>query len=153
MSKRAVIISAVFLVLLLGGGYLGSKWHSGTQPAFRGRAIPVKGVEDKYVDDWVAAFEKALSDEEVLKKILAESNYASLLEVPDGEALSRLKESIRVRKKNSNKTIEIGINGQRKDDEILKDIGMTVYKIAEEEVRFSTPSFQDYIDPALKAGQ
>ena len=150
MTKRAVLIVAVLGLLVLGGGYFGWKLYSGGQPAFRGRAIPVKGLPEELVESWEESFTKALDDEKVLQLIVDESDYASKLEVSADGAVDHLRKAVRVRVKNSSKTIEIGLVGKRKEDEDLKGIAKVLYEKAEKKVLEASPSFQDYLDATSK---
>lgn len=145
-----MLISAIVGLVVMGGAVFGWMWYSGNQSAFRGRAISVELVSDIYAEDWEKAFKAALNKDEVLQEIIAESDYASLLEISDGEALAHLRKATVVRHKNSNNTIEVGLIGKRKQDEALKTISMVLYERAEKEVIYTTPSFQDYLDAVSK---
>ncbi|MGB0327565.1 MAG: hypothetical protein ACPGJR_08515 [Akkermansiaceae bacterium] len=146
MKKRVMLISAIVGLVVMGGAVFGWMWYSGNQSAFRGRAIPVKGLPEAMVKSWRDAFKDALNNDEVLEEIIAKSDYASSLEISGGEALENLRKAAVVRLKNSNDTIEIGLIGKRKQDDALKTISRILYERAEKEVIHTTPSFQDYLD-------
>ncbi|MGB0144948.1 MAG: hypothetical protein ACPGAP_09270 [Akkermansiaceae bacterium] len=146
MNKRTMVISAIVGLVVMGGAVFGWMWYSGNQSAFRGRAIPVKGLPEAMVKSWRDAFKDALNNDEVLEEIIAKSDYASSLEISGGEALENLRKAAVVRLKNSNDTIEIGLIGKRKQDDALKTISRILYERAEKEVIHTTPSFQDYLD-------
>lgn len=141
-----MLISAIVGLVVMGGAVFGWMWYSGNQSAFRGRAIPVKGLPEAMVKSWRDAFKDALNNDEVLEEIIAKSDYASSLEISGGEALENLRKAAVVRLKNSNDTIEIGLIGKRKQDDALKTISRILYERAEKEVIHTTPSFQDYLD-------
>lgn len=146
MNKRVLLLSAVLGLVLVGGAFFGWKWYSGEQSAFRGRAVPVKGLPEEMVKSWEQAFGEALKREAVLQAIVDASDYSERLGVPSGEAVAHLREAAVVRFKNSNKTIEIGLIGKRKQDEALKKVAEILYVEAEKEVLEIAPSFQAYLD-------
>lgn len=151
MNKRTLLIAALVGLLIVGGAgyaYYAMKMNA---PAFRGRAIPVKTLDEELVTQWTEAFEKALQNEDVLQEIVEESGYGSLLDVPDGEAVDHLKEAVRVRFRSRNDSIEVGLVGKRKDDEKLKDIALILYQKAEAKTVEIAPSFQAYLDAVAEA--
>ena len=150
MNKRVLLLSAVLGLLLLGGAFFGWKWYSGEQSAFRGRAVPVQGLPEEVAKSWEDAFGEALKREAVLQAIVDASEYPERLGVPAGEAVAHLREAAVVRFKNSNKTIEIGLIGKRKQDADLMKIAEILYAEAEKEVLEITPSFQEYLDALSK---
>ena len=150
MNKRSFLISALVGLLLLGGAGFAYYTMKMNAPAFRGRAIPVKGLPDDLVKSWETAFQEALQNEEVLGAIVEESGYAEKLKIPAEEAVAHLKEAARVRLKNAKGTIEVGLVGKRKNDEALKGIALVLYEEAEKEVLEIAPSYQEYLDEVSK---
>lgn len=147
MNARMLVLTAVVGILLLGGAFFGWQKYSENQPAFRGRAIPVAGLKEELVNKWTEAFETALKDEEVLKSIVEESDYAASLDVPAGEAVGHLKEAVKVRFRNRNDAIEVGLVGKRKNDEALIKISKVLFEEAQVKViEEISPDFQMYLD-------
>lgn len=146
MNKRSLLLLAFFGLVVLGGAFFGWKWYSGEQSAFRGRAVPVKGLPDEMVKSWEEAFDEALKREAVLQAIVDASDYSERLGVPAGDAVAHLREAVVVRFKNSNKTIEVGLIGKRREDASLITIAEFLYEEAQKEVLEIEPSFQAYLD-------
>jgi hypothetical protein len=146
MNKRLFLLFAFFGLLGLGGALFGWKWYSGEQSAFRGRAVPVKGLPEEMAKSWEDAFGEALKREAVLQAIVDASDYSERLEVPAGEAVAHLRKAVVVRFKNSNKTIEVGLIGKRKEDASLIKIAEVLYEEAQKEVLEIEPSFQAHLD-------
>ena len=82
MTKKLFFITALIGLILVGGlgfGYYTMKMNANS---FKGIALPVKGLDDELSKKWEEAFESALKDEDLLKVIVDETNYAAELDVP-----------------------------------------------------------------------
>jgi len=155
MNKKTFLVTAILGLILVGGSVFGFITWKMNANSFKGIAIPLKGLngelKDKLGDRWESAFQKVLSDEEVLKEIAEETEYAAKLGVPSDEAVSHLKEAIKVRFVKRKDSIEIGLVGKRKQNEDLTKIAEFIYMRAVKDVVEDEPSFRQYLDLAEKA--
>jgi antitoxin component YwqK of YwqJK toxin-antitoxin module len=120
------------------------------EDSFKAIAIPVEGLPTELCEDWEAAFHEVLSNEAILQEIADETQYAEKLGVPSEEAVSHLKEAIKVRFVKRNNWIEIGLVGKRKQNEDLMKIAELLHERGAENVVKKTPSFQQYLDELNK---
>ncbi|MDB4675984.1 toxin-antitoxin system YwqK family antitoxin, partial [Akkermansiaceae bacterium] len=120
------------------------------EDSFKAIAIPVEGLPTELCEDWEAAFQEVLSNEAILQEIADETQYAEKLGVPSEEAVSHLKEAIKVRFVKRNNWIEIGLVGKRKQNEDLMKIAELLHERGAENVVKKTPSFQQYLDELNK---
>ena len=118
--------------------------------SFKAIAIPVKGLPTELCEDWEAAFQEVLSNEAILQEIADETQYAQKLGVPSEEAVSHLKEAIKVRFVKHNNWIEIGLVGKKRQNEDLLKIAELLHETAVENVVKKAPSFQQYLDELSK---
>lgn len=150
MNKKTFLVTAIIGLLFVGGvgfGYYTMKMNANS---FKGIAIPVKGLPKELCETWELAFEEVLSNEAILQEIADEADYAGKLGVPSEEAVSHLKEAIKVRFVTRNNWIEIGLVGKRKQNEDLTKIAELLHIKAFENVVKREPSFQHYLDAAAK---
>ena len=70
--------------------------------------------------------------------------------MPSEEAVSHLKEAIKVRFVKRNNWIEIGLVGKRKQNEDLMKIAELLHETAVENIVKIEPSFQQYLDAIKK---
>ena len=120
------------------------------EDSFKAIAIPVEGLPTGLCEDWEAAFQEVLSNEAILQEIADETQYAEKLGVPSEEAVSHLKEAIKVRFVKRNNWIEIGLVGKRKQNEDLMKIAELLHETAVENIVKIEPSFQQYLDAIKK---
>ena len=122
--------------------------------SFKGMAIPVhQSLPPELSKSWESAFQEVLSDEAILQEIVDETQYAEKLGVPSEEAVSHLKEAIKVRFVKGKNSIEIGLVGKRKQDDDLIKIGKILYERGVENVVKKAPSFRKYLDKMREAAQ
>jgi antitoxin component YwqK of YwqJK toxin-antitoxin module len=120
------------------------------EDSYKAIAIPVKGLQTELCEGWEAAFQEVLSNKAILQKIADETQYAEKLGVPPEEAVSHLKEAIKVRFVKRNNWIEIGLVGKRKQNEDLTKIAKLLHERGVENVVKKAPSFQQYLDELSK---
>ena len=150
MNKKTFLVTAIIGFLFVGGvgfGYYTLKMNANS---FKAIAIPVKGLPTELCEGWEAAFQEVLSNEAILQEIADETQYAEKLGVPSEEAVSHLKEAIKVRFVKRNNWIEIGLVGKRKQNEDLMKIAELLHERGAENVVKKTPSFQQYLDELNK---
>ena len=150
MNKKTFLVTAIVGLLFVGG--VGFAYYTMRMNAnsFKAIAIPVNGVPIELCESWESAFQKALSDEVILQEIADETEYAEKLGVPPEEAVSHLKEAIKVRFVKRNNWIEIGLVGKRKQNEDLMKIAELLHERGVENVVKKAPSFQQYLDEISK---
>ncbi|MDA7496699.1 hypothetical protein N8491_02745 [Akkermansiaceae bacterium] len=150
MNKKTFLVTAIIGFLFVGGvgfGYYTLKMNANS---FKAIAIPVKGLPTELCEDWEAAFQEVLSNEAILQEIADETQYAEKLGVSSEEAVSHLKEAIKVRFVKRNNWIEIGLVGKRKQNEDLMKIAELLHERGAENVVKKSPSFQQYLDLVSK---
>lgn len=145
MSGKKLAIIGVVMVLVLGGGAFGVYSWKMNSVAFQGISLPMQGVPDEARDKWVEMFEKISEEETVLKVIVEQSNYQKTMGV-DGEeaAIADLKSRIKIKFRPRKNTIEIGLNGKRKEVEELKLIAPTIYAVTASVLAKNDPLFQEF---------
>ena len=146
MNKKTFLVTAIIGFLFVGGVGFGFYTMKMNANSFRGIAIPVKGLPPELCEKWESAFQEVLSEEAVLQEIVDETDYAEKLGVPSEEAVSHLKEAIKVRFVKRNNWIEIGLVGKRKQNEDLMKIAELLHERGAENVVKKSPSFQQYLD-------
>ena len=155
MNKKTFLVTAILGLILVGGAGFGFYSWKMNANSFKGISVPVNGLREDLKDElsqkWEAAFQEVLSDEVVLKEIVEETEYAAKMGVPSDEAVSHLKDAVKVRYRKRKDAIEVGLVGKRKQDDDLAKIADFIYKRAAKEVVLKEPSFQQYLDLAGKA--
>ena len=151
MNKKTFLVTAILGLIFVGGAAFGFYTWKMNAKSFKGIAVPVKGLPDELCEQWETAFQEVLSDDAVLQEIADETEYADKLGMPLGEAVSHLKRAVKVRYVKRKDSIEVGIVGKRKQDDVLVRVADTLYKKAVSEVVKTTPSFQQYLDVAEQA--
>lgn len=151
MKKKTFFVTAIIGLLLVGGAGFGFYTFKMNTNSFKGTAIPVKGLNDEFCEKWEAAFQEVLSEESLLQGIVDETEYATRMGVSPDEAISHLKEAIKVRFVKRKNAIEIGLVGKRKQNEDLLVIAAAIYIEAIPGVVEKEPSFQEYLNFSEKA--
>ena len=146
MNKKTFLVTAIVGFLFVGGVGFALYTMKMNANSFKGMAIPVKGLQTELCEDWEAAFQEVLSNEAILQEIADETQYAQKLGVPSEEAVSHLKEAIKVRFVKGKNSIEIGLVGKRKQNKDLMKIAKLLYERGVENVVKKSPSFQQYRD-------
>ena len=150
MNKKTFLVTAIIGFLFVGGvgfGYYTLKMNANSFKV----AIPIhQSLAPELYESWESAFQKALSDEAILQEIADETEYAEKIGVPSEEAVSHLKEAIKVRFVKRNNWIEIGLVGKRKQNEDLMKIAELLHERGAENVVKKSPSFQQYLDLVSK---
>jgi hypothetical protein len=151
MNKKTFLVTAIVGLLFVGGvgfAYYTMKMNANSYKAI---AIPIhQSLAPELYESWESAFEEVLSDEAILQEIADETQYAEKLGVPAEEAVSHLKEAIKVRFVKRNNWIEIGLVGKRKQNEDLMKIAELLHERGVENVVKKAPSFQQYLDEISK---
>ena len=152
MNKKTFLVTAIIGFLFVGGvgfGYYTLKMNANS---FKAIAIPVNGLPTELCEGWEAAFQEVLSDEAILQDIADETEYAEKLGVPSEEAVSHLKNAIKVEFVKRNNWIQIGLRGKRRQNEDLEKIAELLHETAIKNYLNIEPSYQPYFD-ALKKQQ
>ncbi len=150
MNKKTFLVTAIVGFLFAGGVGFAIYTMKESEDSFKGIAFPVNGVPIEYCESWESAFQKALSDEAILQEIADETEYAEKLGVPSEEAVSHLKEAIKVRFVKRNNRIEIGLMGKKKQNEDLVKMAKLLYETAVRNVVKTEPTLQRYLNGGKK---
>ena len=154
MNKKTFLVTAIVGFLFVGGVGFALYTMKMNANSFKGMAIPVhQSLPPELSKSWESAFQEVLSDEAILQEIVDETQYAEKLGVPPEEAVSHLKEAIKVRFVKGKNSIEIGLVGKRKQDDDLIKIGKILYERGVENVVKKAPSFRKYLDKMREAAQ
>jgi hypothetical protein len=154
MNKKTFLVTAIVGFLFVGGVGFALYTMKMNANSFKGMAIPVhQSLPPELSKSWESAFQEVLSDEAILQEIVDETQYAEKLGVPSEEAVSHLKEAIKVRFVKGKNSIEIGLVGKRKQDDDLIKIGKILYERGVENVVRKAPSFRKYLDKMREAAQ
>jgi hypothetical protein len=154
MNKKTFLVTAIVGFLFVGGVGFALYTMKMNANSFKGMAIPVhQSLPPELSKSWESAFQEVLSDEAILQEIVDETQYAEKLGVPSEEAVSHLKEAIKVRFVKGKNSIEIGLVGKRKQDDDLIKIGKILYERGVENVVKKAPSFRKYLDKMREAAQ
>lgn len=145
MTKKLFFITALIGLILVGGAGFGYYTMKMNANSFKGIALPVKGLDDEQCKKWEKTFESVLEDEDLLKVIVDESDYAAKLDLPADEAVAHLKDAIRVRFVKRKDSIEIGLVGKRKQDDALVEISNVIYRKSQEAVVEEDLTFEEYL--------
>jgi len=150
MNGKKLAILTIIGLLVLGGAGFGYYTMKMNAESFRGIEVSVKGVEDEEVESWVSAFSSALKGEDVLKAIAEKSDYANTVGISEGEAVQHLREAIKVKRSMPRRTIQIGLNGKRKQNTQLDEISRVILGLAAPVVATQNPSFGAYYNQQLE---
>lgn len=154
MNKKTFLVTAIVGFLFVGGVGFALYTMKMNANSFKGMAIHVhQSLPPELSKSWESAFQEVLSDEAILQEIVDETQYAEKLGVPSEEAVSHLKEAIKVRFVKGKNSIEIGLVGKRKQDDDLIKIGKILYERGVENVVRKAPSFRKYLDKMREAAQ
>ena len=123
MNKKTFLVTAIIGFLFVGGVGFGFYTMKMNANSFRGIAIPVKGLPPELCEKWESAFQEVLSE----------------------EAVTHLKDAIKVRFVKRKDSIEIGLVGKRKQNEDLTKIAEYLYRRSTEDVAKKEPSFLQYL--------
>ncbi|MGB2454409.1 MAG: hypothetical protein ACPIG7_07440 [Akkermansiaceae bacterium] len=145
MNKKTFLVTAIIGFLFVGGVAFGFYTMKMNANSFRGIAIPVKGLPPELCEKWESAFQEVLSEEAVLQEIVDETDYSEKLDVQAEEAVTHLKDAIKVRFVKRKDSIEIGLVGKRKQNEDLTKIAEYLYRRSTEDVAKKEPSFLQYL--------
>lgn len=147
MNSKKLAILVIVGLLVVGAGGAGFYWMKMNEPSFKGLAIPVRGMDEKFPKLWEEAFQKVINeDDELMKKVVAESNYASRMGIAEGEAVAHLRKAARADLKRTTQTINVGIMGIRKQNDDLAEISSVLYRELEAAVAEREPSFYQYLE-------
>ena len=151
-GKKIGIIAILGILALCAVGYF---IYDKKQNAVGLRVIPisVSGVETDVVERWVSTFQEVLKHDEVLQKIVNDSDYAAKLEIPDGEAVESFRSAVKVSHSTSHRAITVGLSGKLKDSAILDTISRSVFDVVAPIVAAKEPSFGAHLQSLQKAGQ
>ena len=151
MNKKTFLVTAIVGFLFVGGVGFALYTMKMNAKSFRGMAIHVhQSLPPELSKSWESAFQEVLSDEAILQEIVDETQYAEKLGVPSEEAVSHLKEAIKVEFVKGKNSIEIGLYGKRKQKEDLDKIAEILQETAVENIVKIEPSFQQYLDAIKK---
>ena len=154
MNKKTFLVTAIVGFLFVGGVGFALYTMKMNANSFKGMAISFhQSLPLELSKSWESAFQEVLSDEAILQEIVDETQYAEKLGVPSEEAVSHLKEAIKVRFVKGKNSIEIGLVGKRKQDDDLIKIGKILYERGVENVVKKAPSFRKYLDKMREDAQ
>jgi len=139
-GKKIGIIAILGIIALCAIGYF---IYDKKQNAVGTRAIPisVSGVEAEVVERWVNVFQTVLKNDEVLERIISDSDYAAKLEIPEEEALESLRNAVRISHSTSRRAITIGLSGKKKYSEELNTISQQIFNVSGQIVASRDPAF------------
>jgi len=151
-SKKLAMIAIVgFLALGVIGFFVYQKKQNAE--GLRGVPVPVSGVENEVVGEWVTAFQEVLKKDEVLQKIVTDSEYSAKLEVPEAEAVAHLRSAVRVSHNRPRKALVIGLMGKKKDQQILDEISRMIFNVSAPHAAIQQPSFGRYYQKMSEKSQ
>ena len=153
MSSKKLAILTIFTLLILGLGALALYSKKMNAVGFRGIGFSVKNVEEGVVKEWMGSFEAVLQRDEILKKIVDNSDYVAKLSVPESEALAHLRSAIDVNYSKSRDTIQLGLRGKRKNNAALDEISRVVFNESAGYVAAEKPAFKKHYHEISQAGQ
>ena len=133
----------IAIVGLLALGAIGFFVYNKKQNAegIRGVPVPVSGIETEVVEEWVATFQEVLKNDEVLQKIVTESEYSAKLEVPEAEAVAHLGAAVRISHNRARRALVVGLVGKQKDQQFLDEISKMIFNVSAPHVATQQPSF------------
>ena len=153
MNSKKLAILAIFGLLILGIAIFGIYTKKMNAEGVRGIGVSVSGVEQETVDEWMGSLENALKRDDVLEKIVSESNYSANLLIPEGEAVSHLRNAVKVSHSKTRNSIVIGLRGKRKYTTELDTIAQHILNVAGTVVAQEKPAFARHYKAVSQAGQ
>lgn len=149
MSSKKIAMIGILVVLLLGGGAFGVYTMKMNAASYRAMVLPVNGQPKEICKEWESTLQEIVENDEFLKWAVEKSNYASVMEIPEDQAVEDLKDRVEVRYKQQRKRIEIGLTGKRKEDEKLNQIAKVLHEGAIGTLAKNDSSFESFLKSTI----